>query len=281
MRFFAGIHTTTPRRFNHILEKYASPAPLRSGHRLAWALGLVLMAGSPPGFAQGQIDGQLEEIVVTATRREQSVQDAPASITVFKTESLRSSQIDDLRSVGMFTPGLSVGGYAALGVNPLSIRGIGQNPTGVGADDAVAVYRDGVYLGRGYADVFDFVDTDRVEVLKGPQGALYGRNATGGAINIVSRQPGGAFEARLETRLGNLGERMVRGLVGGPVDDKVALQLAVSDRHLDGFVATAVWAAARTRPRCGGRRCSRRLTISESIFRRMPIGSRSGSTQNC
>lgn len=174
--------------------------------------------------------------MITAERRPSTVQETPSSITVFGAPQLQASQIDDLRDIAALTPGLVIGGYAAFGDNPISIRGIGQNPLGVGADDPVAVYLDGVYLGRSYSDLFDTLDVQRIEVLKGPQGTLYGRNATGGAINIITRTPSDDFEAIAETRFGNLGERLARVLLGGPlVQGKIAAQVSFSEHHIGGY----------------------------------------------
>ena len=160
-----------------------------------------------------------------------------ASVTVFDAAELRSNHIDDVRGLAPVTPGLVISGYATFGSTPISIRGIGQNPLGIGADDAVATYLDGVYLGRAYANFFDFADIESVSVLRGPQGTLFGRNATGGAINIVTRTPDNVPSGEVETRTGNHGELLGRAVVGGPiVRDKVFLQLSVSDHHTDGFV---------------------------------------------
>ena len=197
------------------------------------AMSMVLLDGAA---AIAQPSDRLEEIIVTAERRPSTVQETPSAITVFSPSRLQESQVDDLRDIAALTPGLVIGGYAAFGDNPISIRGIGQNPLGVGADDPVAVYLDGVYLGRSYSDVFDLLDVQRIEVLKGPQGTLYGRNATGGAINIITRTPANDLEAMAETRFGNLGERLARALLGGPlVPDKAAVQLSFSNHHVDGY----------------------------------------------
>jgi iron complex outermembrane receptor protein len=194
---------------------------------------LPISAGFP---AAAQPSARLEEIVITAERRPSTVQETPSSVTVFGASQLQASQIDDLRNVAALTSGLVIGGYAAFGDNPISIRGIGQNPLGVGADDPVAIYLDGVYLGRSYSDLFDSLDVQRIEVLKGPQGTLYGRNATGGAINIITRTPSDDLEAIAETRFGNFGERLARILLGGPiVQGKVAAQVSFSEHHLDGY----------------------------------------------
>lgn len=196
------------------------------------AVGLAFPAATSAGEAS-----QVQEIVVTAMHRDTELESTPASISAFTEEALRRDQIDDFRDLALRTPGLEVGGYAGLGTNPVAIRGIGQNPLGVGSDDSVAVYLDGVYLGRAYSDLFDFADTERVEILRGPQGTLWGRNATGGAINIISHEPSNEVTGGAMLRLGTLGEVLGRSFIAGPVaDDRVLAKLAVSRHHIDGFV---------------------------------------------
>lgn len=151
-------------------------------HKSLIAAGLVASAS----IASAQ-EGVLEEIVVTAEKRSESLQDVPISIAAVSGEMLSDLAIDDIMALYVQTPGLSFS--RAGGEAQVYIRGIGTDAFGVTVDPSVAIHLDGVYLGRPQMGLAQFLDVDRVEILKGPQGTLYGRNATGGAINIVSRMP--------------------------------------------------------------------------------------------
>ncbi len=187
-----------------------------------------------PVFAQGT--GLLEEIVVTATKRETNLQDTAMSVSAFTGEQLEQAGAMDLREMQLFTPGLWVGGNAGFGTNPVVIRGMGSLITGIGADEAVGVYVDGIYQGRTAGTVFEFVDIDRVEVLRGPQGTLYGRNATGGAINVITKTPGDEFEGRLEGEVTSFDGWGARGYFLAPVSDNLGIKLSGGKYDRDGWM---------------------------------------------
>jgi len=148
---------------------------------------LAIAALTATGIASAQDDRVLDEIVVTAEKREASLQDVPIAMTAIAGEKLEKLAIDDMMGLYLQTPGMSFS--RAGGEAQIYIRGIGTDGFGVTVDPSVAVHLDGVYLGRPQMGLAQFLDVERVEVLKGPQGTLYGRNATGGAINIISRKP--------------------------------------------------------------------------------------------
>lgn len=187
-----------------------------------------------PVFAQGT--GLLEEIVVTATKRETNLQDTAMSVSAFTGEQLEQAGATDLREMQLFTPGLWVGGNAGFGTNPIVIRGIGSLITGIGADEAVGVYIDGIYQGRTAGNIFEFVDIDRVEVLRGPQGTLYGRNATGGAINVITKTPGDEFEGRVEGEVTSFDGWGARGYFLVPVSDNLGVKLSGGKYDRDGWI---------------------------------------------
>ena len=178
-----------------------SQAPL--GRWVAMALGLAL---SPQAAAQA--DGQLiEEVVVTANKREQGLYEVPASLSVFDGGELGERGIADLVDIGKFVPNLSVTTFAAghtSSANPF-IRGIGTQDHLITTDPGIGVYVDGVYLGRQVGQHWNLSNIERVEVLRGPQGTLYGRNAIGGAINIITAAPGSQPGARLGAEVGSRG----------------------------------------------------------------------------
>ena len=178
-----------------------SQAPL--GRWAVLALGLAL---TPQAAAQA--DGQLiEEVVVTANKREQGLYEVPASLSVFEGDELGERGIADLVDVGKFVPNLSVTTFAAghtSSANPF-IRGIGTQDHLITTDPGIGVYVDGVYLGRQVGQHWNLSNIERIEVLRGPQGTLYGRNAIGGAINIITAAPGSQPGARLGAEVGSRG----------------------------------------------------------------------------
>ena len=165
-------------------------------YRSAFTLILLIpVFASPvlPVAAQSQT-AQLEEIVVTARKREESQQDTPISITTFSQEAMEDSNMLDLRDIGRYTPGMSFTSYGmgSAEAGAMFIRGIGQSDHMITTDPGVGLYVDGVYVGRNMGAALDILDLERVEVLRGPQGTLFGKNTIGGAVNVVSRKP--AFE---------------------------------------------------------------------------------------
>ena len=129
----------------------------------------------------------LEEIVVTAQKRTENLQNTPVAVAVVGGEQIEKLNLDDIGALATQTPSLvynEVGGEAQL-----YIRGIGSNLFSIGVDQSVATHIDGIYAARSNMGLIQFLDVDRVELLRGPQGTLYGRNATGGVINVLSRRP--------------------------------------------------------------------------------------------
>jgi iron complex outermembrane receptor protein len=185
------------------------------------------------GLASAQEGGVLDEIIVTAEKREASLQDVPISMTAVTGETLENLAIDDMMDLYVQTPGLSFS--RAGGEAQVYIRGIGTDAFGVTIDPSVAIHLDGVYLGRPQMGLAQFLDVDRVEILKGPQGTLYGRNATGGAINILSRRPSDEIDGYATIGAGSFGrqEMKLAGNVG--MGDNWGLRLAGRFLKDDGF----------------------------------------------
>jgi iron complex outermembrane receptor protein len=159
---------------------------------------------------------QLEEIMVTATKTDPtSVQNVPIAVSAFSGKDLADSQVTNFRELAEYTPNLSV--TENTGQAQVYLRGIGSNNVFVGSDPSVSMNVDGVYIARPSAQFSNFLDVDRVEVLRGPQGTLYGRNSIGGAINIISRAPGDDFQAATGLTVGNYGAAAVDGYASGPL----------------------------------------------------------------
>ncbi len=189
----------------------------------------AIIALTQPAFAQDNSSTPstiFEEIVVTAQKRSQSIYDVPVAISAFSAESLEQRGVSDLIDAGKFVPNLTVTSFSAghsSAANPF-IRGIGLQDHLITTDPGVGVYIDGVYLGRQIGQNWTLANIERLEVLRGPQGTLYGRNSIGGAINIITRKPGEENTARISTRVGS------RGRLDGDIygSYKVSDQLAIS-----------------------------------------------------
>lgn len=178
----------------------------------------------------------IAEIVVSATRRDTDLQSTPISISALTSDTIRSSNILDVRGLAAQVPGLSITGDNQLGTSPISIRGIGSAGGGVGADDPVAIYVDDVYLGRPSSSTFALIDVERVEVLRGPQGSLFGRNATGGALRFVTKRPSfDATEGFFTAGYGRFNAINAGGYVTGPIADTLAFKVSGNFSDRDGY----------------------------------------------
>ena len=166
--------------------------------------------------AEGETVG-LEEIIVTAQKREQSVQDVPIAVTAVTQETLRANRIFTVSDLGSIAPGVTVRPSAG-GVNVPSFTIRGQNSFGVvaGSDKQVSIYLDGVYISSPRGSIFDLPDVSRLEVLRGPQGTLFGRNATAGAVSVTTRDPTGEAGGRIEASYGNYDAYRVRTSIDLP-----------------------------------------------------------------
>src|SRR5690606_25272096 len=175
------------------------------------------------------------EIVVTAQKREQRLQDVPVSITAVTGEAIEDLKITDLRSVQSYVPNMAV---LNSGVNPVVfIRGFGSGPNNVAFDQEVSVYLDGIYGGRGAQFSAPFFDLERMEVLRGPQGALFGRNTAAGAISLIPAKPGPAFDGYVSA--GYDFERQgvdLTGVVSAPLSDTLGVRIAGKLVHQDGYI---------------------------------------------
>ena len=198
----------------------------------ALAVSTSMLAISAPAFAQ------LDEIIVTAQKREQSLQDVPISIAAFDLEALETNRVEGLEDIGRIAPGVTVtpNSADANGVQ-VNIRGIGILDPQVGQDSRVAIYQDGIYLGKTQGLAFDLPDLARVEVLKGPQGTLYGRNSVGGAINLISEAPSSdGYTGRFKAEVGNFNHFKGSAAVNLPLGDVGGFRLSGSYLTRDGWV---------------------------------------------
>ena len=176
---------------------------------------------------------ELEEILVTAQRRDESRQDVNASLTALAGESLVESAIQDVTDLPLYVPGLIISQIAA---SQISIRGISTQAQSVGGDPGVASYKDDIYLSRPGMAYVSFFDTERVEVLRGPQGTLYGRNTTGGVLHIISRKPEEELGGYLIGQYGRFDKRRFEGAVNLPVSEEFAIRAAGLYHKRDGYL---------------------------------------------
>lgn len=184
---------------------------------------------------------RLESIVVTAQKRAEDVQDVPIAITALSSSTLEKQRVTDVTSLDNLVPGLRIAAADAAANPKIFIRGAGLNDFNPTSSSGVGLYADGVYIGSPLAQFSTFYDLDRVEVLRGPQGTLYGRNTTGGAINVISKRPTFSPEGYASIEAGNFGSVELNAAYGGPiVGDKLAFRIAGQYAEDDGYSTNAV-----------------------------------------
>jgi iron complex outermembrane receptor protein len=204
---------------------------------------LLLLAAPPSAHAQsaapanGQATGQLEEITVTARRREEKLQNVPTSIIALSTKELADRQIYQVEDIATTVPSVHiVPQNGTPGIAQVEIRGVTGNNIDPEVDSPVAIYIDGVYIARSTGVAFDLADLERVEVERGPQGTLFGRNAEAGAISFITKGPTGAYDGRLETTFGDYNLRRVKGVLDLPITDQLAVRFSVLHTERDGYI---------------------------------------------
>jgi iron complex outermembrane receptor protein len=174
-------------------------------------------------------------VVVTAQKRTERITEVPIAISVFPAESIDQTGIQELRELGDFIPNMTVTQGTDFN-SRIIIRGVGAASRNIGFDSRVGVYLDGVYLGQGPSVNQDLVDLERVEVLRGPQGTLFGKNTVAGAVSLVSKKPSGEFEGQATINVGNFNAVEAKIGVDFAISDTVAAKIAFSSRTRDGYV---------------------------------------------
>ena len=199
--------------------------------KLFFFAGLISVFGVTPALAETS-GRQLEEVVVTAERQEASISDTSISISAFTSEQIEAFGLRDQADLQNLVPATVILPYDA------AIRGVGRNFRSLGGDPGISTYINGVYSEDLYtATIQSFWDIDRVEILRGPQGTLYGRNAIGGAMNFIHKKPTQEFDAKIKTVVGNHDMVDFYGALSGPlIEDKLAARFTWMNRERDGYI---------------------------------------------
>ncbi len=207
---------------------------MRNNNRLTSVI-IAAYASSFPivSYSDSQV---LEEIVVTSQKRSESLQDIPASISAISGSDLDKQGIYEVSELFRGMPGLHFGNHQDMKTSETSIRGVRSESRSAGQDPAVGYYLDEVFLGPGVSSSIDYFDIQQIEVLRGPQGTLFGRNTIGGAINITSRKPTDEPEGYVEIGVGNYNLFETKAAISGPIiEDKLLFRLAGSMIKRDGY----------------------------------------------
>ena len=231
---------------------------------------VALAIGAPPALAQQSSDqpeaGGLSEIIVTAQRREENVQSIPLAVTAFSPQQIEAAQLKNTSDLVRFTPsvtgGLNTGTGAALS---FYIRGLGSTEQIATFDVPVATYIDEIYVARQNANAVSLFDIERVEVLRGPQGTLFGRNTTGGAVSITTRKPSTEFGYFVEGAVGSFERSMLRGSIDAPVNDKILTKLSAFVVDDDGYATSLTTGEKLNAEKAAGVRGALRLLPTEKL----------------
>ncbi len=202
----------------------------------------VLALAATPAYAQQAAPAEEEasgitDIVVTAQRRNESVQDVPIAISAFSSEQMEAQGISNTLQLGQYVPNLFALSNTGLGsANGYYLRGLGNSESIATFDPPVGTYVDNIYLSRQNANNLSFLDVERVEVLRGPQGTLFGRNTTGGAVSVIMRDPGKDFGGYVESGFGRYNRKLLRASVDLPLGDNAGIKVSGFWQNDDGYV---------------------------------------------
>ena len=222
----------TPRRLKRL------PLALLLAGSASWTQSYAADADTPPPAPAGKPaanSSQLETVTVTTRRREESSQDVPTPMSVVSGQTLETQRVYRIQDLQQLVPSVNVA-YMPARQSSVSIRGLGNNPASDGLEGSVGLYIDNVYLGRPGMAVFDLMDIEQLEVLRGPQGTLFGKNTTAGVINISTRAPTFTPERSIETSVGEDGYFQTKGTISGPLNDELAGRFSAYRTRSDGDI---------------------------------------------
>jgi iron complex outermembrane receptor protein len=210
----------------------AARASVLAGTAL-WAVGAYGQDAPPPPAAPAAAPTEPGDIIVTAQRRSERLRDVPISVTALAGEALQRQGVVSVHDLVKVVPGLEVPVYGNF--VQFAIRGISSQGAGLGDSSNIALYVDGVYQASEQSQTVDFPDVDNIQVLKGPQGTLYGQNAVGGAVLITTLAPSFTWKGKMTAAYGNFNDKEFRGYVTGPISDTLAVLLSGSYQDREGF----------------------------------------------
>ena len=198
------------------------------------AIASAVVGVAMPGVAAAQStqegaaarSGGLAEIVVTAQRRAENIQDVPVAVTALDSNTLDNMRVKDVQNLSGLAPNLQISSQGIQSIPTISMRGINSGTSDNAVDPKIGVYLDGVYIGRSVGAIFDLADIQQVEVLRGPQGTLFGRNATGGAISLVTAKPTGEFGVKAMASYGNQDSLRLRTTVNLPAMGPLSMKFS-------------------------------------------------------
>ncbi|RVQ68787.1 TonB-dependent receptor [Croceicoccus ponticola] len=213
---------------------------LAFGAALLFTSANVYAQTSPIDPATADASADNDDIIVTASKTGATkLQNTPLAVTAFTAETMEKTGVKDIRDLAAVTPNMLITQNQAF--SQVYIRGIGSNNVFGGSDPSSTIHLDGVYLARPASYLSNFLDVERIEVLRGPQGTLYGRNSVGGTINVISRKPGNDFEGKVQATYGNYNFARLEAYFGGPVvEDKIAASFAIIGSRRDGYLENIV-----------------------------------------
>lgn len=211
---------------------------MQNPKRTLWLAGLIALFGGPSALAQGGGNSGpvLEEIVVTAQKREQSLADVGITVNAFSSAAIVENRILTSQDIAAHVPNLTVVNQLSTSLPTYHIRGVGLNDFVSNNTSTVGIYADGVFQTSPAMHGFQLFDLERVEALKGPQGTLYGRNTTGGAVNFIARKPTYEPEGYISVDYGRFQEGRIAAAYGNAVSDTAAFRGAVDYRFGDGYI---------------------------------------------
>jgi len=210
------------------------------GRSLIQLCGAVASLVPLGAIAQEVSQGVLQEVVVTAQKREQNLQDVGISVAALSANDLKNMGVSSVDQLGSTVPGVMIFQFGEEATTTITIRGVSQNDFADHNEAPVAVYQDGAYNSFIGGAGFSLFDVDRIEILRGPQGTLFGRNATGGLVQVISKKPTDKFEAYVSADGGEFGLAHVESAISGPLSDTVSSRLSLSATHQDGSVTNTL-----------------------------------------
>jgi iron complex outermembrane receptor protein len=227
---------------------------MKSIRRLSIHLSLLALSTSGGAFAADAPavtatetdNGEIATITVTAQRRSEQSQDVPIALQVVTNVQIEKLTATDLASMNGYIPGLNVSGEQPTQPG-FTLRGISVTDFGIGTDSPIGIYEDGVYTGKTGGALLMFNDVERIEVLKGPQGTLFGRNSAAGAISVVTTQPTDEWEGAAKVRFGNYGQEYYEAMVNAPLGPDIAARVTFVDNRSDGWLHDAATGASYDR----------------------------------